>query len=106
MAVARKSSLGRQIFIVLAVAFFLVPAGYGFYRKFSELLYLAGDEQNSFVIMPIVNYLLSSLGFCMMLFWATARGMFHDVEKPKFTFMEQERMLEEMANAEDESCAV
>ena len=37
-----------------------------------------GDEQHAFVIMPILNYLLSSVGFCMMLFWATVQGMFHD----------------------------
>jgi hypothetical protein len=102
MAALRRVSWGRQLFIVLAVAFFLVPAGYGFYRKFSELLYLAGDETHSFVIMPIVNYLLSSLGFCMLLLWATARGMFHDVEKPKYAMLEQERMLEEMENRQEE----
>jgi hypothetical protein len=102
MAIARKPSLGRHVFIVLAVAFFLVPAGYGFYRKFSELLYLAGDETHSFVIMPIINYLLSSLGFCMMLFWATAQGMFHDVEKPKYTLLEQERMLDELEKQDEE----
>ncbi len=101
MATRKKTTLGRRVFIVLAIAFFLVPAGYGFYRKFAELLYLAGDEQHAFVIMPIVNYLLSSLGFCMMLFWATAQGMFHDVERPKYTFLEQERMLEEMENHHD-----
>ena len=103
MVVASKVGLGRRIFIVLAVAFFLVPAGYGFYRKFAELLYLADDETHSFVIMPIVNYLLSSLGFCMLLLWATAHGMFHDVEKPKYTFQEQERMLEEMENREEDA---
>ena len=96
----RQTTLGRRLFIVLAIAFFLVPAFYGFTRKFYELLVLAEYEEHSFVIMPSVNYLLSSLGFCMMLFWATAQGMFHDVEQPKYSFLEQERMLDAMEEEE------
>ena len=90
-ALRKKTTLGRRLFVLLAVCFFLVPAGYGFYRKFSELLYLAGDPENSFVVMPIISYLLSSLGFAMMLFWATSHGMFHDVEQPKFTSWSRRR---------------
>jgi hypothetical protein len=96
MAPGQKITLGRRLFIAAAIALFLVPAGYGFVRKFAELLILAEHEEHAFVIMPIVNYLLSSIGFCMMLFWATAHGMFHDVERPKVTMLEQERMLDAM----------
>jgi hypothetical protein len=86
----------RRLFTVLAVAFFLVPAGAGFINKFCEFLALAGDEEGSFTIMPILNYLLSSLGFCFLLFWAALHGMFNDVEKPKYTMLDTERMLDEV----------
>ena len=59
------------MFHVLAVSFFLVPAGVGFTVKYLDLLILFGSgEEGAFAIMPIMNYLLSSLGFFMLFFWA------------------------------------
>jgi hypothetical protein len=86
----------RRLFTVLAVAFFLVPAGAGFINKFREFLVLAGDDEGSFTVMPILNYLLSSLGFCLLLFWAALHGMFSDVEKPKYAMLDSERMLDDI----------
>jgi hypothetical protein len=85
--------------LILAV-FILIPACYGFGRKFLELLALVGDEEGSFAVMPVLNYLLASLGFAMLFLWAMFQGMFHDIEAPKRTMLETEAQLD--AEAEEE----
>ncbi len=87
------------ITIILAV-FILLPACFGFVKKFIELVSLVGDEEGSFAIMPVLNYLLASFGFVMLFLWAMAHGMFRDIEKPKVTMMENEARLD--AEAEEE----
>lgn len=79
---------------VLMVSVFLVPALLGFGRKFMELLLLVNDEDGAFTVVPILNYLLASLGFFMLLIWAMLHGMFHDVEQPKYTMLEREQALD------------
>ena len=87
------------ITVILAV-FILLPAAFGFGKKFLELLSLVGDEEGSFAVMPVLNYLLASLGFLLLFLWAMCHGMFRDIEKPKVTMMENEARLD--AEAEDE----
>ncbi len=87
------------ITIILAV-FILLPACYGFFKKFLELVSLVGDEEGSFAVMPVMNYLLASCGFLMLFLWAMCHGMFRDIEQPKVTMMENEARLD--AEAEEE----
>lgn len=91
---------------VLAVSFFLVPAGVGFTVKYLDLLVLfgAGDD-GAFAIVPILNYLLSSLGFFMLFFWAVRHGMFHDIEQVKVAMLETERALDAAEQEEAEIAA-
>jgi hypothetical protein len=89
----------NTITTILAV-FILLPACYGFGRKFYELVSLVGDEEGSFAVMPVANYLLASLGFAMLFLWAMIHGMFRDIEQPKVTMMENEARLD--AEAEEE----
>ncbi len=88
--------------VILAV-FILIPAAYGFCRKFVELLALIGDEEGAFTIMPVLNYLLLSLGFAMFFLWAVLHGMFHDIEKPKETMLANEATLDAEAAEELEA---
>jgi hypothetical protein len=98
-----KTNWRLRLFQVCAVAFFLVPAGVGFTVKYLDLLILFGSgEDGAFAIMPIMNYLLSSLGFFMLFFWAVKHGMFRDVEKVKFTMLETERTLDLLESEEKE----
>jgi len=87
--------------LILAV-FILIPACYGFGRKFVELLSLVGDEEGSFAVMPVVNYLLASLGFAMLFLWAMLHGMFRDIEAPKQTMLDNEALLDAET---EEACA-
>ena len=42
-----------------------------------------------------MNYLLASLGFFFLFCWAIYHGMFRDIEAPKYTMLENERMLDD-----------
>ncbi len=87
--------------LVMILAF-LVPAFFGFGTKFLEFLTLLGDQDGAFVVMPVLNYLLATLGFLMLLIWAMMHGMFRDLEKPKFTMLAQEEMLDRETLEEEE----
>lgn len=92
----RRWSWGA-VLLVLAI---LVPAGYGFGMKFRELLSLTTDSEGSFAIMPVVSYLVTSLGFFFLLIYAAMRGMFRNIEKPKYTMLDTERRLDEAEEAQ------
>ena len=68
----------------------------GFANKFREFVLLfRGDVDGVFAITPVVNYLLASLGFFCLFFWAIYQGMFRDIEAPKFMLLENERRLDD-----------
>ncbi len=95
------TNLKRALITGITIAVFIVPAGVGFGNKFLELIYLALHEEASFAIMPILNYLLASLAFFAMFFWAAWHGMFHDVESPKVDMMDREEFLDELEHEEE-----
>lgn len=90
-----------RLMAVLALVI-LVPALYGFGTKFRELVVLVGDEEGAFTVVPILNYLLVTLGFLMLFGWALMHGMFRDIERPKMTMLENERLLDEQEQRERE----
>lgn len=94
---SRNSVRRARWFFLIAATVLLAPALYGFATKFSEFLALAANSEGAFTIVPIVNYLLATLGFVMLLCWATLHGMFRDIERPKYTMLEQEQKLDEDA---------
>jgi len=88
--------------VVLALII-LVPAMLGFGNKFWEFLILADDEQGAFAIMPILNYLLVSLGFLFLFGWAILHGMFRNIEGPKHTMLADQQRLDEEERLEEET---
>jgi hypothetical protein len=86
----------RKTLVTLAFAvIILVPSMIGFVTKFWEFVQtFRGESGGVFAITPMVNYLLASLGFLCMLTWAILNGMFRDLEQPKETMLEQERLLD------------
>lgn len=82
---------------VCVVLFFLGPCFFGFGAKFVELIHVfRGDPEGAFAVAPIVNYLLATTGFMFMLGWATANGMFRNIEQPKYDMLKREAKLDEM----------
>jgi nitrogen fixation-related uncharacterized protein len=90
----RSNSSAGIITIVFAVVI-LIPSMLGFGTKFIEFVHtFRGESDGVFAITPMVNYLLASLGFFVLLIWATINGMFHDIERPKHTMLLQEEQLD------------
>ena len=87
----------RQIWTTVGFALLiLIPSMIGFSNKFREfVLLIRGDVDGIFAITPVVNYLLASLGFFCLFFWAIYQGMFRDIEAPKFQLLENERKLDD-----------
>jgi hypothetical protein len=92
---SRKRSFWRNWSTPILALVILVPAMLGFGNKFLEFLKLTGDEEGSFALMPVLNYLLTSAGFLLLFGWAIMNGMFRDMEKPKYTMLETQRDLDE-----------
>jgi hypothetical protein len=91
-----RSRTRSWVTAVLAVVI-LLPALFGFGTKFREFLVLFwGDSQGSYALVPILNYLLASLGFMMLFLWAILHGMFRDIEQPKYTMLENEQRLDQI----------
>lgn len=83
-----------RITLILAVLI-LIPSLYGFGSKFYEFVHIyRGETDGAFAVAPIINYLLASAGFFLLLLWATMNGMFRDIERPKFTLLEREAQLD------------
>jgi len=88
----------NRLTLLLAVLI-LVPSMWGFGMKFLEFLALArGDVDGAFALTPVTNYLLASLGFLCLFGWAAANGMFHDIERPKRTMLENEMRLDKASH--------
>jgi hypothetical protein len=92
--VPRRRTLHVPVTIVMALLV-LVPALVGFGMKFREFIALSGDDAGAFTVVPIINYLLATAGFFILLFWAILHGMFRNIEQPKHTMLEQEAELDE-----------
>lgn len=94
---AARSRL-RQVVVLLMAVLILVPSLFGFGMKFIEFVRLVrGDVDGAFAITPVANYLLASLGFLCLFVWAALGGMFHDIEQPKRTMLENEARLDAQA---------
>ncbi len=95
MSNSRKSARRTTLITIVLSALILVPSIYGFGSKFLEFIHaFRGAEEGRFAITPIVNYLLASLGFLFLFVWAILNGMFHDIERPKYTLLEREQELD------------
>lgn len=95
-----KEGLGSRVgpkaillgFMAVAI---VVPAAIGFVTKFVYFVKtLRTDNTGSFAIVPMVNYLVVAAGFFCLLIWAAYRGMFRDIEGPKYTMLDREDRLD------------
>src|SRR4051812_41562265 len=86
----KTARLKNRITILLAFLI-LLPSMYGFVGKFIEFIHVFREVQGGqFAVAPILNYLLASLGFFMLLLWAAGNGMFNNIEEPKHSMLENE----------------
>lgn len=98
MTATRPPSRWRSRVTLALAVLILVPSLWGFGSKFLEFIAIyRGDADGSFAIAPILNYLLASLGFLLLFAWAVMNGMFHDIERPKYTMLEIDEQLEKQS---------
>jgi len=91
-----RSSRTKIVTVVIMTVIIVLPAAYGFAERMLEFIRTyASTDGGGFAIVPILNYTLVSAGFIFLLVWAVAHGMFRDIEKPKYTMLEQEDRLDE-----------
>jgi hypothetical protein len=91
----------RPVLMTILALVILLPAMWGFGTKFIEFLALSRDAEGAFAVVPILNYLLVSLGFLFLFGWAVMHGMFRDIERPKHTMLDNERRLDELEEETD-----
>ena len=103
----RDGSSRRKTWITIAMAvLILIPSMYGFTGKFIEFIHIyRGTGVGEFAVAPILNYLLASAGFFCMLLWASWNGMFRDVERPKYEFLDNEARIDAATRARGRSTA-
>jgi hypothetical protein len=90
-----RANLWRVRITLLLAVLILIPSGYGFVGKFVELVHVfRGEPDGAFAVAPIANYFFASVGFFLLLLWAAARGMFRDIERPKYELLEHEELLD------------
>lgn len=96
--VARTEQKAVRIITGVLAVVILIPSLFGFGSKLLEFLALVrGDVDGAFAISPVANYLLASVGFFFLLMWATANGMFRDIEAPKHDLLDQEERLDRVS---------
>ena len=54
------------------------------------------STDGGFAMVPVMNYLLVSIGFFLLFCAAILHGMFRDIEKPKRDMLEKEWVLDDM----------
>jgi|CXWL01.1.fsa_nt_gi hypothetical protein len=85
----------KAIVLGIMAVVIVVPAAIGFVTKFVYFVRtLRTDSAGSFAILPMVNYLAVAAGFFCLLIWAAFRGMFRDIEGPKYTMLDREDRLD------------
>ena len=97
-ATSSRSNRIRSWVTALLALLILIPSLWGFGSKFLEFIAIyRGEVDGAFAVAPIVNYLLASLGFLMLFCWAVMNGMFHDIERPKYTMLEIDEKFEKQS---------
>lgn len=96
MGESTRSARRRSHITLILAILILIPSLWGFGSKFVEFLATyRGEVDGAFAITPIVNYLLAGMGFLLLFAWGVLNGMFHNIEKPKYTMLENEERLDQ-----------
>ena len=99
MTARPQMSRAHRITLILFIVFLILPAAWKFVEKLLLFIQAAREDggDTAFAIVPVANYLIVFLGMLCLLVWAISNGMFRDIEEPKYTLLEKERRLDELA---------
>lgn len=94
----------RGVVLVMMAVVFVAPAAVAFVNKFFKFLRtMHTDEMGAMALIPMLNYLSVAAGFLCLTVWAVRRGMFRDVEAPKFDLLVNEDKLDQREDAQSRS---
>lgn len=93
--VNRRRGSPKLLGLTLLAVVILLPSAAGFGTKLLKFVKASGSGEGGFAILPLLVYLSVAAGFLCLLAWAMFQGMFKDVERPKFTMLENEERLEQ-----------
>ena len=97
-ATSSRNNRIRSWVTALLALLILIPSLWGFGSKFLEFIAIyRGEVDGAFAVAPIINYLLASVGFLMLFCCAVMNGMFHDIERPKYTMLEIDEKFEKQS---------
>lgn len=101
--VPRRRSSRRRVRTPTWVTVFLVGtvalAGVGFLFKLIEFIVsYVESEGTDFAIVPVATYLAVAAGYLCFFVWAFRKGMFTDIEAPKYRMLEMQEEID-AANA-------
>jgi hypothetical protein len=72
----------------------VLAGGLGFVYKIVQFTKKTQGFEGAAFIVPVLVYLTMALGFAFLLAWAICRGMFHNLEGPKYRMLEREEDYE------------
>lgn len=82
-----KTPMWVMVFLVGTIAL----AGVGFVFKLAEFIKSWVNSGGAdFAIVPVATYLAVSAGYLCFFVWAYRRGMFTDIEAPKYRMLEMQ----------------
>lgn len=91
----RRRKTKALVLAIMAIVF-VAPAGVAFIAKFIKFARTVGsDELGAAALVPMLNYLAVAAGFICLTVWAAHRGMFKDIEAPKYKLLENEGVLDQ-----------
>ena len=83
-------TLGSKILFWAMIVAVLI-GGLGFVYKLVQFARESMGEAGSAFAVPLLVYATMAAGFACLLGWAALRGMFHDIERPKYRMLEREK---------------
>jgi len=84
---SEKTPMWVMVFLVGTIAL----AGVGFIFKLAEFIHSwVSSGGADFAIVPVATYLAVSAGYLCFFVWAFRRGMFTDIEAPKYRMLEMQ----------------
>lgn len=98
--IRRRQSRKFHLGVGLLALIILLPSGFGFITKLVDFFKTSqSGQEGAFALIPMLVYLSVAAGFLCLLVWAIFQGMFRDIEKPKYTMLENEERLERAAHS-------
>lgn len=95
----RRRSVKTPVWVMVFLVGTIVLAGIGFFFKLIEFIAAYVESGGTdFAIVPVATYLAVAAGYLCFFAWAFRKGMYTDIEAPKYRMLEMQEEID-AANA-------